>query len=450
MRTVLAIDDNQAVTNALHHLFRLHDIQTLTALTPQQGLEMLACNSVDLVIADMNYSGDTTSGEEGIALFQSIRANFPDLPVILLTAWTNLESAVQLIRAGAADYIGKPWDNDKLLTVVENLLELSETTRERERMQRGRRQRRAQLLKTYDLRNIVFESETTERIVELACRVARAPVPVLITGPNGVGKDCIAQIIHANSAARNGPLLTINCGALPQDLIEAELFGAEAGAYTGAGRQRVGRFELANDGSLFLDEIGNLPLSGQAKLLRVLETGQYEPLGTSQTRSARARIISATNADLHAMIRQGRFREDLYYRLNLIEIEIPPLSQRTDDILPIAEHFLGSDLRLSEDARLALLRYGWPGNVRELRNAIERAKLLAQDRMIYSADLNLPLSQDSAESETTLMGKGEDLTKEAIEASLRQTVGNISRAAQKLGISRQALYRRMERFGLRS
>jgi DNA-binding NtrC family response regulator len=367
-----------------------------------------------------------------------------------LTAWTRLESAVQLIRAGAADYVAKPWDNDKLLTVVENLLELSETTRERERMRRGRRQRRAQLLKTYDLRNIVFESESTERIVELACRVARAPVPVLITGPNGVGKDRIAQIIHANSAARNGPLLTVNCGALPQELIEAELFGAEAGAYTGAGRQRVGRFELANDGSLFLDEIGDLPLSGQAKLLRVLETGQYEPLGTSQTRSARVRIISATNADLQAMIRQGRFREDLYYRLNLIEIAIPPLSQRTDDILPIAEHFLGSDLQLSEDARLALLRYSWPGNVRELRNAIERAKLLAQDRMVCSADLNLPLSQDSLESETTLIGKGEDLTKEAIEASLRQTMGNISRAAQKLGISRQALYRRMERFGLRS
>ena len=443
MRTVLVIDDNPAVAQALSLLFGLHDIRTLTAFTPQKGLAALAQERVDLVIADMNFTADTTSGEEGAELFRALRAQQPDLPVILLTAWTHLESAVQLVKAGAADYIGKPWNNDKLLAAVENLLELAETTRERQRLQEEQRRRRERLAEQYDLCGIVFASDAMERVVELACRVARADVRVLITGPNGAGKERIAQIVHANSAIRTGPFVAVNCGAIPAELIEAELFGAEAGAYTGANRARTGRFEAANGGTLFLDEIGDLPLAGQVKLLRVLETGQFEMLGSSKTRTAQVRILSATNADLPALIREGRFREDLYYRLNVIDIAVPPLADRPADILPLAQHFLGGDLQLSEDAAAALQAHDWPGNVRELRNSIERAKLLARERMVAVGDLNLPAAPRAAPRES------EHLSKEVLEASLREAGGNISRAAQSLGLSRQALYRRLERFNLR-
>jgi DNA-binding NtrC family response regulator len=443
MRTVLVIDDNPAVAQALSLLFGLHDIRTLTAFTPQKGLAALANERVDLVIADMNFSADTTSGEEGAILFRALRASQPDLPVVLLTAWTHLESAVQLVKAGAADYIGKPWDNDKLLATVENLLELAETNRERQRLQEEQRRRRERLAERYDLCGIVFASDAMERVVELACRVARSDVRVLITGPNGAGKERIAQIVHANSAIRTGPFVAVNCGAIPSELIEAELFGAEAGAYTGAGRARTGRFESANGGTLFLDEIGDLPLAGQVKLLRVLETGQFEMLGSSKTRTAQVRILSATNADLPALIREGRFREDLYYRLNVIDIAVPPLADRPADILPLARHFLGQELQLSEDAVAALQAHDWPGNVRELRNSIERAKLLARDSIVAVADLNLPAVQRAAPREA------EHFSREVLEASLREAGGNISRAAQSLGLSRQALYRRLERFNLR-
>jgi DNA-binding NtrC family response regulator len=444
MRTILVIDDNPAVGTALSLLFGLHDITTLTAASPDAGLAILATTSVDLVIADMNFSADTTSGQEGVALFRNIRGRHPDLPVILLTAWTHLESAVKLVKLGAADYMAKPWDNDRLLAAVENLLELSQSMRETARLHREREQQRAQLVKTYDLCGVIYESRAMEAAVELACRVARAEVPVLITGPNGSGKERIAAIVHANSSVRSGPFVAVNCGALPAELVEAELFGAEAGAYTGANRARVGRFESADGGTLFLDEIGNLPLSGQVKLLRVLESGQFEPLGSSRTRTTRVRVISATNAELAQMIRQGGFREDLYYRLNTIEIPLPALAARPADILPLAQHFLGADLSLSDEARQALLQHSWPGNVRELRNVVERARLLVSGRQVQAGDLNLPAPKGQGPNEE------DGLSRVAIEASLRAAGGNVSRAAASLGLSRQALYRRMERLGMRS
>jgi DNA-binding NtrC family response regulator len=449
MRSVLVIDDNPAVTQALSLLFGLHDIRTLAAASPEQGLALLARERVDLVIADMNFSADTTSGDEGTALFHALRSNQPDLPVILLTAWTHLASAVQLVKAGAADYIGKPWDNDKLLASVENLLELAEATRERQRLQTEQRRRRDRLAEQYDLCGIVFASDEMERVIELACRVARGDVRVLITGPNGAGKERIAQIVHANSSIRSGPFVAVNCGAIPSELIEAELFGAEAGAFTGAGRARVGRFETANGGTLFLDEIGDLPLAGQVKLLRVLETGQFEMLGSSRTRSTRVRVLSATNADLAALIREGRFREDLYYRLNVIEIGVPSLAERPADILPLARHFLGAALQLSDDAAAALVAHDWPGNVRELRNSIERVKLLAREKIVTAADLNLPPPHRVTAEGEAPRREVEQLSREVIEAALREAGGNVSRAAHSLGLSRQALYRRMERFNLR-
>lgn len=441
MPRVLIIDDNPAIREALRLLLSLRDIDSVDAETPEAGLAVLAQQPLDLVIADMNFSADTTSGEEGVALFRAIRERHPDLPVMLLTAWTHLETAVELVKAGAADYLAKPWDDDKLLTTVGNLLELSEANRTVSRLAQVQRQRRAELERRYALNGLVFVSDAMLRVVELACKVAPADVPVLITGPNGAGKDRIAQIIHANSAVAQGPFVALNCGALPADLIEAELFGAEAGAYTGANRAREGRFEAANGGTLFLDEIGNLPLSGQMKLLRVLETGHYERLGSTQTRRAQVRVISATNADLNQMIEAGRFRQDLYYRLNLIEIALPPLIERSEDILPLAESFVTEDTTLADDAREALIRYSWPGNVRELRNALKRARLLSASGMIHAADLNLPALAGAPRSL-------EDPDRDTIVATLKAHGGNISRSAQALGLSRQALYRRMERHKL--
>jgi DNA-binding NtrC family response regulator len=442
MRNVLVIDDNPGVGEALSLLLSLHDIRAHVALSPADGLALLQAQPVDVVIQDMNFRADTTSGDEGTALFRAIRERHPDMPVILLTAWTHLESAVQLVKAGAADYLAKPWDDTKLLATVENLLELAETTRSAARERQDRRQRRAALAGRYDLRGIVFESEAMTRTLELACQVARSPLPVLIAGPNGAGKERVAAIVHANSAVRDGPFVAVNCGALPGDLVEAELFGAESGAYTGAHRAREGRFEAADGGTLFLDEIGNLPLAGQVKLLRVLETGRFERLGSSRTRQVQVRVLSATNADLRAMVADGRFREDLYYRLDVIEVAVPALAERTADILPLAEHFLAGRAQLGDAAREALLAHPWPGNVRELKNVIERATLLAGGGTIAPEQLGLPTAPAAAAR--TLDEPGRD----AIAAALAQAHGNVSRAAQSLGLSRQALYRRMERHGL--
>ncbi|GLQ50206.1 sigma-54-dependent transcriptional regulator [Dyella flava] len=445
MRTVLIIDDNPAVGEALSLLLSLHDVRPLVALTPDEGLDRLGRESVDVVIQDMNFTADTTSGEEGVELFRAIRERHADLPVILLTAWTHLETAVELVKAGAADYLAKPWDDAKLLATVENLLELSESTREVNRTRQERRKRRDALQRKYDLDGLVFASEAMARTLDLACQVARSDVPVLITGPNGAGKERIAAIVHTNSSVKNGPFIAVNCGALPGELIEAELFGAEAGAYTGANKAREGRFELADGGTLFLDEIGNLPLPGQMKLLRVLETGQFERLGSGRTRKVKVRVLSATNADLKSMIRAGTFREDLYYRLNVIDVNLPPLSERIDDILPLAEHFLAGRAQLSDAAREALLIYPWPGNVRELKNAIERAALLAGNGPITPEQLNLPQHAGTAVARNL-----DEPTREVVESALQKAEGVVSRAAQSLGLSRQALYRRMERYGLTS
>ncbi|WP_428383846.1 sigma-54-dependent transcriptional regulator [Nevskia ramosa] len=443
MRTILIIDDNPGVLEALSLLFSLHDIQAITALSPEAGLEVLTREPVSLVIADMNFAADTTSGQEGAALFHAIRARNPDLPVILLTAWTQLAVAVELVKAGAADYLAKPWDDAKLLATVENLLELAEAAREATARRAERNRRREALAARFDLCGLVYAADATERVVTMACQIARSNAPVLITGPNGAGKERIAQIVHANSAVKAAAFIAVNCGALPTELAEAELFGAEAGAYTGSTRAREGHFETAEGGTLFLDEIGNLPLSVQVKLLRVLESGDYQRLGSSRVRKARVRVLSATNSELPQMIREGRFREDLYYRLNVIELNLPPLTERMDDVDPLAEHFLrDSGAVLSDEARELLHAHSWPGNVRELKNVLERARLFCQHGTIAPADLGLQV-QPRAVARSL-----DDPSKEAIEAALAKAGGMVSRAAQSLGLSRQALYRRMERFGI--
>ena len=445
MPTLLVIDDNPAVATALEMLFSLHDIDVVHAESPRQGLQRLRDDGIDLVIQDMNFEADTTSGEEGVALFHQIRSEHPDLPVILLTAWTHLESAIDLVKAGAVDYLAKPWDDRKLLATVNNLLELAQAQRQLAQERAGERRRRDALLRDFDLRGLIYADNASENMLALACQVARSDIPVLITGPNGTGKEKYAEIVHANSGVRNGPFIALNCGALPADLIEAELFGAEPGAYTGASNKpREGKFEAAHGGTLFLDEIGTLPLAGQVKLLRVLETGRFQRLGSNQERTVKVRIISATNANLAGLIAEGAFREDLFYRLNGIELRLPPLAQRQRDILPLARHFLPTGKRLADDAERVLLRHAWPGNVRELRNVMQRAALLARGDSVSAADLNLQPAVSAASATN-----GDEPDRAMIEAALERNGGVLAQAAADLGLSRQALYRRLDRHGIK-
>lgn len=440
-RTVLVIDDSEAVRTALDVLLSMHGAKVLGAESAAAGLEALAGEPVDLVIQDMNFRREATSGEEGIALFRKIRTQYPDVPVILLTAWTHLETAVELVKAGASDYVAKPWDNARLLTTVRNLLDLQAARAENRAIHRRRAAARSELAARFELVGLVYESEAMHALAWTAARVAHADVPVLISGPNGAGKEVIADIVQANSTVKKGPYVKVNLGALPDTLMESELFGTEAGAFTGA-RARTGRFEAADGGTLFLDELGNLSAQGQAKLLRVLQTGEFERLGSNVTRKTRARVIAATNSNLPELIREGRFREDLFYRLNVIELEVPPLSTRTEDILPLARHFLEPGFSFTQDAIRALTRYHWPGNVRELRNAIHRACLLSVDNVVTAKSLALPIAPEPAD--------GSHIDRAAIEQALLLADGVVAHAARDLGLSRQALYRRMEKLGLKS
>ncbi|MBY5920214.1 sigma-54-dependent transcriptional regulator [Ferrimonas balearica] len=438
MDRILIIDDNPAIGEALSLLLELDGHQTLCCTSPEAALEMVEQEEIALVIQDMNFSADTTSGNEGRTLFHALQAKQPGLPIVLLTAWTDLAMAVELVKAGAADYLGKPWDDQKLRLTVNNLLELSRLRRQ-EKARHYQQASQLKRLSRFDLCGMQVHSPAMVALLETATRVAASDLPVLITGPNGAGKERIADILHANSSLRDQPFIKVNVGALPPELMEAELFGAEAGAYTGATKARIGRFEAADGGTLFLDELGNLPLSGQIKLLRVLQTGEFERLGSHQTRKVRVRVISATNADLPAAIQAGTFREDLYYRLNVVQLALPGLAERPEEILPLAEHFLAEQAQLSEAACRALMAHPWPGNVRELENAIARAALLCQNGVINEADLALerpPVAPTRSPAE---------LDEEAITQALACHGGVIARAARSLGISRQQLYRRMEK-----
>ncbi|WP_286264042.1 sigma-54-dependent transcriptional regulator [Thalassotalea atypica] len=443
MDKILIIDDNISVCKALTILLEIHRFSVTSCHSPQHGMEILAQEKISLVILDMNFSQDTTSGEEGKEAFYKIRAMQADLPIILLTAWTDLEMAVELVKSGAADYLSKPWDDQKLLVTIKNLIELNETNQVAQKLRR-QHQERVRINDTADLRGLIYESTSMQRLVDMAVQVAESNASVLITGPNGAGKEKIAEIIQANSLRNNGPFIKVNIGALPQDLMESELFGAEAGAYTGADKQRIGRFEAADGGTLFLDEIGNLSLSGQMKLLRVLQTGEFERLGSHATHKVDVRVVSATNADLLADIGKGLFREDLFYRLNVIQLALPALAERLDDVIPLIEHFTQQSKPLSKLAERHLLNYTWPGNVRELENACQRAMLFSKSQEWQLEDFGLsPQQAQLIEKVET-----EDLSEQDIMTALNEASGVISKAARKLGISRQALYRRMDKFGI--
>ena len=450
MSKVLIVDDQPSIRVALKLLCELKGIETLEAASPEIAKELIAREDVGVVVQDMNFAAERTSGQEGIDLFRAIRKLDPDLPVLLLTAFTSLRTAVDLVKEGAADYVEKPWDDQRLVLTLQKLLRLRDLQVENRRLHAQHSIERRELAGRYQLCGIVYGSAQMQAAISLAVHIAPSDAPVLITGPSGAGKEKLAEIVQANSRRKDQPFLKVNVGALPDDLLEAELFGAEAGAFTGAVKARTGRFEAASGGTLFLDEIGNLSLKGQARLLRVLQSGEFERLGSSTTRKVDVRIVSATNSDLQKGITSGQFREDLYYRLNVIEIALPPLGKRPDDVLPLAEQFLpefaqGRSIVLGEDARTALLQHDWPGNVRELRNRLQRGALVSRDGVVSAADLGLATADPASPEE---VGTLDHVERATIERALETAHGVISRAAAELGLSRQALYRRMERLGI--
>ncbi len=442
MATILIIDDNQAITAALQTLFRLAHYEVLIASEPTQVFALLSQHQVDLLLQDMNFVKGEMDGAAGKALFYQLRQCYPDIPVILMTAWTLLDMVVELVKAGALDYIAKPWDDERLLLTVKNALQLKKLQDEQQQAAQKRREQLRQF-EGKDLCGLVFASTAMEQLLQMALQLAPSAASVLITGSNGTGKEGIAEVLHANSKRKHKALVKVNMGALPAELIEAELFGAEAGAYSGLHKSRIGRFELAEGGTIFLDEIANLPLVGQMKLLRVLQTGEFERLGSSYTRHVDVRVLSATNTDLLQAIARGQFRQDLYYRLNVVELHLADLAQRPDDILPLAKTFLQGQKPLSSAAAQVLLQYSWPGNVRELQNVCQRAALLSAGSAIQPADLGLPIAAATISKRAL-----DDVGRAEIEQALACADGVIARAAKALGLSRQALYRRMEFYGI--
>ena len=455
---VLIVDDQPAVVRALEVLFDLHDIPTLTAAGPEEALALTEARRIGVVVQDMNFSGNETSGDEGAALFRTLREAQPGIPVVLITAWASLETAVELVREGAADYLEKPWKDDRLVATVSNLLRLRELESENERLRRELTASRAELARRHDLRGLVYASEAMHRVLSLAVQIAPSQAPVLITGPSGTGKERIAEVVQANSRRRDGPFLTVNVGAIPEELMEAELFGAEAGAYTGQRGRREGVFAAADGGTLFLDEIDSLSPAGQVKLLRVLQSGEIQRLGSSRTDRVDVRVLSATNAELPEALAEGRFREDLYFRLNVVELAVPALAERPRDILPLARHFVDAFCRsegaepavLSTEAERRLLAHDWPGNVRELENRIQRALLVVGEGEIGAGHLGLvdPASVDEADRDGPRLDPEDAVERDELIEILSQEGGVVARAADRLAISRQALYRKMARFGI--
>lgn len=453
MGKVLVVDDNPDILEALDLLLSLHGYQVETANNKKQALMVVACQSINLVIQDMNFEHGVTSGDEGKHLFRELRALKPDLPVILITAWTQLETAVELVKAGATDYLQKPWDDIKLLELVAQYsreylnksthINSNKTTNINSNKTSHQTSQAAinekpvigtALDNQHQGQAFIYQSHQMFTLMADAKKVAAAEVNVLITGANGSGKEKLADFIHQQSKRNNASLIKVNMGALPHELMEAELFGAEKGAFTGANQARQGRFEAAHGGTLFLDEIGNLSLAGQMKLLRVLQTGEFERLGSNETIKVDVRVLTATNANLSLAIKQGEFREDLYYRLNVIELHLPVLKERKADIIPLAQYFIGGEYSLSDDAKQYLLSCPWQGNVRELENACKRALVFANGQCIAVEDFNGLQTISHQQNE-----------KQAIEQMLIKHAGVIKHAATELGLSRQALYRRIEK-----
>ena len=457
MSKILIADDQADVLAALRLLLKGNRFEIETAASPAGILKAVDSQELDVVLMDLNYARDTTSGSEGLDLLSRIQAADPTLPVVVMTAWGSVDLAVEAMRRGARDFIQKPWDNARLLAVVRTQVELAEALRRGQRLE-------AENLALRDsaadagtkLPRIVAESAAMKGILKLVERIGPADANVLITGENGAGKEVIALALHSTSARTAKPLVSLNAGALAEGVFESELFGHVRGAFTDARTDRVGRFELADGGTLFLDEIANVPLNLQPKLLRVLETGEFERVGSSKTRKVDVRVLSATNADLVAEVAQGRFRQDLLFRLNTVEIHLPPLRDRREDIPPLAEHFLRQHseryrrgiMGFTPQAIDALRQHSWPGNVRELDHVIERAVLMSSSSVVTAFDLALQSTPDARLSTSLEEMSLEDAERLLIKKALARFEGNANRAAEALGLSRSALYRRLQKYGL--
>ena len=446
---ILIADDQSDVGEALRLLLKGEGCRCQIVPSPQAALEALERRDFDLALIDLNYARDTTSGKEGLELLGRIQALDATLPIVVMTAWSSVELAVEAMRLGARDFIQKPWENERLLAIVRNQIELSRALRNGARLEAE-----VQLLRRSGDLQITAESPAMRPVLELIHRIGPSDANVLITGENGTGKGLVARALHAVSARAAKPLVVVNMGGFAEGVFESELFGHIKGAFTDAKSDRQGRFELADGGTLFLDEIANVTMNQQTRLLRVLETGEFERVGSSQLRRADVRFVSATNADVRAEVEAGRFRQDLLFRLNTVEIHLPPLRERPEDIAPLAHHFLARRTRqyrktingFAPAALDQLQSYSWPGNVRELEHAVERAVLMAGGHLIQPADLGLRPPTDTAP-------KLDDMSLEEVEAHLiRKTLvrcdGNAQRAADALGLSRSAFYRRMEKYHL--
>ncbi|MDU0353541.1 sigma-54 dependent transcriptional regulator [Paraglaciecola aquimarina] len=443
MKRILVVDDNPDILEALDLLLGLHGYQVITANTIKDAV--LAANNqrINLIIQDMNFSQGTTSGAEGKSLFYQLKEISTTTPIIVITAWSQLETAIELVKAGATDYLPKPWNDSKLLELIAaNIEKASDGIGKTASAPKNAH------TSSDSCSSLIIESQPMKQLIAMANKVAHSDISVLITGANGSGKERIADYIHQHSDRHAQPFIKVNMGALPSELMEAELFGAEKGAYTGATNGRIGRFEAADGGTLFLDEIGNLSLAGQMKLLRVLQTGQFERVGSSNTISVDVRVISATNSHLIESIAQGTFREDLYYRLNVVELNLPALSQRPDDIIPLARHFVSPNYELSEVTEQLLKQQLWPGNVRELENHCQRAMVLCSDKLLLPEHFLLgEPSTCPADLSLNVPSPSED-SKDTLQAVLDKHQWVIARAASELGLSRQALYRRIEKYQL--
>ncbi|MGH9398573.1 MAG: sigma-54-dependent transcriptional regulator [Terriglobia bacterium] len=447
---VLVADDQPGVLEALRLLLKGEGYHVETAASPGALLQALEGREFDALLMDLNYARDTTSGQEGLDLLARLQAMDSTLPIVVMTAWGSVDLAVEAMRRGARDFIQKPWDNARLLTTLRSQVELSRALRQGQRLAAEN-----QLLRSIRVPSLAAKSAAMRRLLDVIHRVAPSGASVLITGEHGAGKEVVARTVHALSSRSAHPMVTVNAGSIPEGVFESELFGHVKGAFTDAKTDRVGHFELASGGTLFLDEIANVPLSQQAKLLRVIESREVQRVGSSKIYPVDARLLAATNANLRGEVAAGRFREDLLFRLNTIEVHVPPLRERREDIMPLAHGFLSQFAgRYRKDvsgfdyaAEQALKDYGWPGNVRELNHAVERAVLMAQGASVSATDLGLSVkSGERAHLDELPLGEVESLL---IRKSLDRFGGNISHAAQALGLSRSALYRRLERYGIK-
>jgi DNA-binding NtrC family response regulator len=448
MSRILIADDQRDVLEALRILLKGEGYQT-EAVTSLAGIfNSLEKKEYALLLMDLNYARDTTSGEEGLSAIPKIRQIDSTLPIVVMTAWATVELAVEAMKRGARDFVTKPWDNQRLLTIVRTQIELASALRRERKLEAEN-----ELLRG-TMPNLIAQSASMRPVIEMISRVAPSDANVLITGENGTGKSLVARTIHALSSRASHAMITVNMGGLSETLFESELFGHVKGAFTDAKTDRAGRFELADESTLFMDEIANIPLAQQAKLLRVIETGDFERVGSSKTLHANVRIVSATNSNLENEVAAGRFRQDLLFRLNTIQISLPPLRERREDIMPLANRFLRQHAEhyrkqiagFDETARERLLQHRFPGNVRELDHVVERAVLMTQDRQIRASDLGL--TNGGGESRNLEEMSLEEVEEFLIRKALARNDGNARKAAETLGLSRSAFYRRLQQYGL--